>query len=198
MVRHGALGQLRVRPVLGFVILVIGGARSRVLLALWTHAALIGMPVIVGRDRAARRRSRWMPKRTAKGYAVLRRVDGFRRFIDESEKDRAQFAERKNLFSEYLPYAIVFGATKKWATHVRGPRRRATRHVVVVRVAARCSTTLIVLERDRQLHRDERRHAHVVAGVDVGLERIRLLRRRLLRRWRRRRWRRLLVAVDPR
>ena len=61
-----------------------------------------------------------MPKRTAKGYAVLRRVDGFRRFIDESEKDRAQFAERKNLFSEYLPYAIVFGATEKWASTFAG------------------------------------------------------------------------------
>jgi uncharacterized membrane protein len=42
-------------------------------------------------------------------------VQGFRRFIDESEKERAQFAERKHLFSEYLPYAIVFGATEKWA-----------------------------------------------------------------------------------
>ena len=59
--------------------------------------------------------ARWMPKRTAKGYAVLRHTLGFKRFIDESEKHRAQFAERANLFSEYLPYAVVFGATEKWA-----------------------------------------------------------------------------------
>jgi uncharacterized membrane protein len=59
--------------------------------------------------------ARWMPKRTAKGYAVLRHAEGFKRFIDESEKRRAEFAEKKNLFSEYLPYAVVFGATKKWA-----------------------------------------------------------------------------------
>ena len=59
--------------------------------------------------------ARWMPHRTAKGYAVLRHTLGFRRFIDESEKHRAEFAERKNMFSEYLPYAVVFGATKKWA-----------------------------------------------------------------------------------
>ncbi len=63
-----------------------------------------------------------MPRRTAKGYAVLRHVDGFRRFIDESEKERAQFAEKKNLFSEYLPYAIVFGATEKWAHAFAGSR----------------------------------------------------------------------------
>ncbi|HET7654451.1 MAG TPA: hypothetical protein VFK42_15545, partial [Acidimicrobiales bacterium] len=42
------------------------------------------------------------------------------RFIDESEKDRAQFAERANLFSEYLPYAVVFGATEKWARAFAG------------------------------------------------------------------------------
>jgi uncharacterized membrane protein len=46
---------------------------------------------------------------------VLRRVQGFRRFIVESEKDRARFAEQQHLFSEYLPYAIVFGVTEKWA-----------------------------------------------------------------------------------
>ena len=61
-----------------------------------------------------------MPKRTAKGYAVLRHTLGFKRFIDESEKHRAQFAERKNIFSEYLPYAVVFGATEKWAQAFAG------------------------------------------------------------------------------
>ena len=64
--------------------------------------------------------ARFAPARTAKGSAVLRRVDGFRRFIEESEKERAQFAEKKNLFSEYLPYAIVFGATEKWARAFEG------------------------------------------------------------------------------
>src|SRR6478736_5738597 len=64
--------------------------------------------------------SRWMPKRTAKGYAVLRHTLGFKRFIDESEKHRAQFAERANIFSEYLPYAVVFGATEKWAKAFEG------------------------------------------------------------------------------
>ena len=57
----------------------------------------------------------WAPSRTAKGSALLRHVNGFRRFIEESEKDRAKFAEKKNLFSEYLPYAVVFGAVDKWA-----------------------------------------------------------------------------------
>jgi uncharacterized protein (TIGR04222 family) len=103
---------------LGFVVFVIGILLT-IGLALWTHAALVGIPVIVG-GIALLVGARWIPHRTAKGYAVLRHVDGFRRFIEESEKERAQFAERKNLFTEYLPYAIVFGATDKWARAFAG------------------------------------------------------------------------------
>ena len=61
-----------------------------------------------------------IPRRTAKGWAALRRVSGFRRFIEESEKERARFAERAHLFTEYLPYAVVFGATEKWARAFAG------------------------------------------------------------------------------
>jgi len=71
-----------------------------------------GLLLIVGAKR--------MPRRTAKGTGVLRRVQGFRRFIDESEKERARFAEQQHLFSEYLPYAIVFGATERWARAFAG------------------------------------------------------------------------------
>jgi uncharacterized membrane protein len=57
-----------------------------------------------------------MPARTAKGTGVLRRTLAFRRFVSEgTEAAKAKFAERENLFSEYLPYAIVFGVTEKWA-----------------------------------------------------------------------------------
>ncbi len=104
--------------LLGILVAILGVAAT-VLLALDTHAGLLGVPVIlvgIGMVFA----SRWMPRRTAQGYAVLRRADGFRRFIDESEKERARFAERKNLFSEYLPYAVVFGATDKWARAFAG------------------------------------------------------------------------------
>ena len=122
---------------------------------------------------------------------MLRHVDGFRRFIDESEKDRARFAEKKNLFSEYLPYAIVFGATEEVGARVRRARRRAARHVELVPAPRRVQRAA-VLECDRRLHRDHVGHALVVAAVDVGLERVQ--RRRLLR-WRRRgRRRRFLVA----
>jgi uncharacterized protein (TIGR04222 family) len=96
------------------ILVVAAGAGLTILLASETHAALLGVPVIVG-GILLLIAARWMPHRTAKGYATLRHTLGFKRFIDESEKRRAEFAERKNIFSEYLPYAVVFGATKQWA-----------------------------------------------------------------------------------
>jgi uncharacterized membrane protein len=51
---------------------------------------------------------------------MLRRVQGFRRLIENGEAERARFAERAGIFSEYLPYAIVFGATEKWARAFSG------------------------------------------------------------------------------
>jgi uncharacterized membrane protein len=95
------------------------GAGVMTLLILFTRLALLGIPLVVAGILLIFG-AYWMPQRTAKGTAVLRRTEGFRRFINESEKERARFAERKNLFSEYLPYAIVFGATGKWAAAFAG------------------------------------------------------------------------------
>ncbi len=89
------------------------------LLPAFTHAGLLGIPLVFGAIGLLASAKR-MPRRTAKGTGVLRRAQGFRRFILESEKDRARFAEQQHLFSEYLPYAIVFGATEKWARAFAG------------------------------------------------------------------------------
>ncbi len=101
------------------VLVLLAGVGLTILLAWRTHAALLGIPLIIA-GILLTFGAYWIPQRTAKGTAVLRRTEGFRRFINESEKERARFAERKNLFSEYLPYAIVFGATGKWAAAFAG------------------------------------------------------------------------------
>ena len=57
-----------------------------------------------------------MPRRTGKGTAMVGRVMGFRRFIESpTQSGMAQLDESENVFSTYLPYAIVFGLTEKWA-----------------------------------------------------------------------------------
>jgi uncharacterized membrane protein YgcG len=103
---------------LGLVVAGVG-AGLVVLAAKWTRLGLLPVPLVLGGLLLAAA-SRWMPRRTAKGTGALRRINGFRRFIEESEAERAQFAERKHLFSEYLPYAIVFGCTEKWARAFAG------------------------------------------------------------------------------
>jgi uncharacterized protein (TIGR04222 family) len=104
--------------VIAFLVLV-AAVIGTIVLAATTRLGLLGIPLIVGAIGlivAARR----MPRRTPQGWATLRRVNGFRRFIEESEKERARFAERANLFSDYLPYAVVFGCTEKWARAFAG------------------------------------------------------------------------------
>jgi len=87
--------------------------------AVFTEWALVPVPLALG-GLLLLAAARWMPARTAKGTGLVRRVLGFRRFIDESEAHRARFAEEQHLFTEYLPYAVVFGATEKWAKAFQG------------------------------------------------------------------------------
>lgn len=101
------------------VALIVIGVIATWLLARATSYGLVGLPIIVG-GILLLIGARYFSRRTARGHATYRRILGFKQFIDESEKERAQFAERQNLFSEYLPYAVVFGATEKWARAFAG------------------------------------------------------------------------------
>ncbi len=100
----------------GLLVLAVG---ITVVLAIWTHLALLGVPLVIGAVLLLFA-ARTAPSRTPQGTAALIRTLGFKRFIDESEKNRAQFAEQQNLFTEYLPYAVVFGATERWAKAFTG------------------------------------------------------------------------------
>ena len=55
-----------------------------------------------------------MPARTEKGSAALARTNGFKRYMETAETDRAAFAEKEGLFTAYLPYAVMFGSVDKW------------------------------------------------------------------------------------
>jgi len=64
--------------------------------------------------------SRSMAHRTAAGSEMLRRVLGFRMYIETAEKHRQEFNEKENIFARYLPFAIVFGCVSKWAKAFEG------------------------------------------------------------------------------
>lgn len=88
-------------------------------LARWTHLALLGAPLLVN-GLALVVVAPWMPRRTAKGTALARRVAGFRRVIETAETHMSRWAEEENVFTRFLPYAIVFGCTDKWAKAFEG------------------------------------------------------------------------------
>lgn len=56
-----------------------------------------------------------MPARTATGTAMLDQTKGFRLYLETAEADQLRFEEGEDLFSRYLPYAIVFGVADRWA-----------------------------------------------------------------------------------
>lgn len=97
----------------GVLIVVVGGLLTFAL-ARWTHWGLLGLPVIVA-GLVLTVEAKRMPARTAAGTAMLRRVRGFRTVIEKAETNMARWAEQENVFTRYLPYAVVFGCTEKWA-----------------------------------------------------------------------------------
>ncbi|GEL95082.1 DUF2207 domain-containing protein [Cellulomonas composti] len=55
------------------------------------------------------------PARTEDGTAVLAQAMGFRLYLTTAEADQLRFEEGEDVFSRYLPYAIVFGVAERWA-----------------------------------------------------------------------------------
>lgn len=103
---------------LGFAVLAAGIVLTW-LAAAKSHLGLIPIPIVLS-GLALVWASRWMPRRTAKGTGLVRRVLGFRTYIETAEAQEARFQERENIFSTYLPYAVVFGCTEKWARAFAG------------------------------------------------------------------------------
>jgi uncharacterized membrane protein YgcG len=96
------------------VLVIIAGVGLSWVLGRTLGAGLVGVAVIVV-GLVAVAVARVMPAKTAAGAELLRRSLGFRHYMEVAEKERQRFAERENIFSEYLPYAIVFGCVEKWA-----------------------------------------------------------------------------------
>ena len=56
-----------------------------------------------------------MASRTADGTAMLAQSLGFKKYLVTAEANQIKFEEAQQIFSAYLPYAIVFGVADKWA-----------------------------------------------------------------------------------
>jgi Predicted membrane protein (DUF2207) C-terminal domain/Predicted membrane protein (DUF2207) N-terminal domain len=100
-------------------LLFVAGLALTFVLARWTTFGLAGVPVVLA-GLLLTVGARWMPSKTAKGTAIARRVGGFRTVIETAETHMSRWAEEQNVFTRYLPYAIVFGCTERWAKAFEG------------------------------------------------------------------------------
>lgn len=123
MVEHG---WYRRRPdrtrqfwLMGGIVALAASVGLVVLVAATTHWGIVPLPLAAGAI-AMIGMHHLTPSRTAHGTAMLRRVRGFQRFIASAEVHRARFAEEAQLLYAYLPYAIVFGLTDRWARAFEG------------------------------------------------------------------------------
>ncbi|HKC20743.1 MAG TPA: DUF2207 domain-containing protein, partial [Candidatus Dormibacteraeota bacterium] len=106
------------RIVLGVVLVIAGGFLTN-----WLGTSfgwgLIGVAVIlVGIALVAT--FKLMSVRTAAGRDLMQHTLGFRLYMNTAEKYRQQFAEKAEIFTQLLPYAIVFGCVNRWAKAFEG------------------------------------------------------------------------------
>jgi len=110
----GRPDQVRARWTRIGLAAVIAGAGLVYVAARFTHLGLIALPFVIA-GLVLFLSARRMPRRTPAGTGMVRRVFGFRTYIEKAEAQEMRFQEKENIFSKYLPYAIVFGCTEKWA-----------------------------------------------------------------------------------
>ncbi len=103
---------------IGVAVLALGAALEFVAVR-WTTLGLLPVPVIV-LGLLILVGAHEMPRRTPRGTGLTRRVSGFRTVIATAETHMSRWAEQENVFTRYLPYAIVFGLTDKWAKAFEG------------------------------------------------------------------------------
>lgn len=79
-------------------------------------SAAIGLPIgLVLAGLIVMFMGRRMASRTAAGSAVTMQALGFKEYLVTAEADRMKFDEAADLFSRYMPYAVVFGIAREWA-----------------------------------------------------------------------------------
>ncbi|HLS13917.1 MAG TPA: DUF2207 domain-containing protein [Beutenbergiaceae bacterium] len=96
------------------VLISCAGIVLTVLLGIFLGLAVLGVPlVLIG--LAVTIAGKFAPARTARGTAVLAQSLGFKQYLETAEANRIRFEESQDIFSAYLPFAIAFEVTDRWA-----------------------------------------------------------------------------------
>jgi uncharacterized membrane protein YgcG len=99
--------------VIGVLLLGVG-LLAAVAVAAASHWGLLAIPLVAPGLIVVLAAHR-MPARTGAGRKVLEEAVGYERFLDVADADQLRFQEQQLQFIAALPYAMVFGLTRKWA-----------------------------------------------------------------------------------
>ena len=106
----------RIRAVLVGATIVVVGIAAGIALAVTLGLGLVGFAIVaVGVLVIVMGAMNMFGRRTAAGSAVLAQARGFELYLTTAEADQIKFEESVDVFSRYLPYAIVFGVADRWA-----------------------------------------------------------------------------------
>ena len=106
--------SVRTRWTVTGLVVVVLGVIATVLLAISTTYALAGLAVIIAGSALAVG-GQYMPAKTAKGATVLAHTIGFREYLYRADDtETIPVGRRLELFSRYLPYAVVFDNVEQW------------------------------------------------------------------------------------
>jgi len=79
-------------------------------LLLWLLPVVVSLVItgLVVRSRLRR------GQRTGVGRALTDQIEGFRLYLSTAEAEQLQFEEGEDIFSKYLPWAVMFDLTERW------------------------------------------------------------------------------------
>ncbi|GAA3134978.1 DUF2207 domain-containing protein [Streptosporangium carneum] len=110
------------------VLLTVAGVLGTVALAWFTTYGLLGLAVIIA-GAALAAGGQYMPAKTSKGAGALAHTLGFREYLASGDiAGDIPPAQRVELFSRYLPYAVIFDSVDRWArvvSSINGNGRQA-------------------------------------------------------------------------
>ncbi|MBO3747295.1 DUF2207 domain-containing protein [Streptosporangiaceae bacterium NEAU-GS5] len=105
---------------LGLLVTALGVVATVVLAWLTTYG-LLGLAVIIA-GAALTVGGQYMPAKTASGASALAHTLGFREHLSAGDIGQVPDGQRVEMFSRYLPYAVVFDSVDRWARVVAAIR----------------------------------------------------------------------------
>ncbi|MEU1386170.1 MULTISPECIES: DUF2207 domain-containing protein [unclassified Nonomuraea] len=96
------------------VVLIGLGLLATVGLAWFTTYGLLGLALVIAGGALAVG-GQYMPAKTAKGSAALAHTMGFREYLFSGDLGEVPEQHRVELFSRYLPYAVIFDGVEHWS-----------------------------------------------------------------------------------